>query len=214
MGVRIIIADDHQIVREGLRSILQHDLDINVVGLAENGRAAIELAKELNPDIVIMDISMPDLNGMEATRRIIEENPAIKVIALSMHSDQQFVTEMLKAGASAYLLKDCALDELERAIRSVIARQIYISPTVAGSVVKDYVHHLSEDKSSVLTSREREVLQLIAEGKSAKQVAYQLKVSVKTIEGHRQHIMEKLDIYSVAELTKYAIRAGVTFLER
>ncbi|TLY27426.1 MAG: response regulator transcription factor [Ignavibacteria bacterium] len=214
MGVRIIIADDHQIVREGLRSILQHDLNIDVVGLAENGRTTIELAKELKPDIVIMDISMPDLNGMEATRRILEENPAIKVIALSMHSDQQFVSEMLKAGASAYLLKDCALDELERAIRSVMGRQIYISPTVAGSVVKDYVHHLSKEKSSVLTSREREVLQLIAEGKSAKQIAYQLKVSVKTIEGHRMHIMEKLDIYSVAELTKYAIRAGVTFLER
>jgi DNA-binding NarL/FixJ family response regulator len=214
MGLRIIIADDHQIVREGLRSILQHDLNLDVVGLAENGRTTIELARRLNPDIVIMDISMPDLNGMEAARRITEENPAIKVIALSMHSDQRFVSEMLKAGASAYLLKDCALDELERAIRFVKGGQIYISPTVAGSVVKDYVHHLSKEKSSILTSREREVLQLIAEGKSAKQIAYELAVSVKTIEGHRKHIMEKLDIYSVAELTKYAIRAGVTFLER
>ena len=214
MKIRIVIADDHKIVREGLRSILLHDLKMDVVGQAANGRVAIELAKELNPDVVIMDISMADLNGMEATRRILEENSSIKVIALSMHSDERFVAEMLKAGASGYLLKDCALDELDRAIRTVMAHQTYISPTVAGTVVKDYVHRLSDKQSSVLTPKEREVLQMIAEGRSAKQIAYQLKVSIKTVEAHRKHIMEKLDIYSVAELTKYAIRAGVTLLER
>jgi DNA-binding NarL/FixJ family response regulator len=187
---------------------------MEVVGQAENGRATIELARKLNPDIVIMDISMPDLNGMDATRRILEENSSIKVVALSMHSDERFVSEMLKAGASGYLLKDCALDELDRAIRTVLANQTYISPTIAGTVVKDYVHQLETGRPSVLSPREREVLQMIAEGKSAKQIAYQLKVSIKTVEAHRKHIMEKLDIYSVAELTKYAIRAGVTFLER
>lgn len=213
MSIRVIIADDHKIVREGLRSILQHDLKMDVVGQASNGRGAIELARELNPDVVIMDISMPDLNGMEATRRILEENSSIEIIALSMHSDERFVSEMLKAGASGYLLKDCALDELERAIRTVLAHQTYISPAIAGTVVKDYVHHLSNKQPSVLTPREREVLQMIAEGKSAKQIAHQLNVSIKTVEAHRKHIMEKLDIYTVAELTKYAIRAGVTHLE-
>ena len=181
MAIRIIIADDHKIVREGIKSILQHDLKMNVVGQADNGRATIELAKELLPDVVIMDITMPDLNGMEATRRILEENSSIKVIALSMHSDERFVSEMLKAGASGYLLKDCALDELERAIRTVMANQTYISPAIAGTVVRDYVHQLSNKQPSVLTPREREVLQMIAEGKSAKQIAYQLKVSVKTV---------------------------------
>ncbi len=214
MSIRVLIADDHKIVREGLRSILEHDLKMDVVGQAENGRKTIELARELNPDVVIMDISMPDLNGMEATRLILEENSSIKVVALSMHSDERFVSEMLKAGASGYLLKDCALDELDRAIRAVLKNQTYISPAIAGTVVKEYVHRLAARRPSVLTSREREVLQMIAEGKSAKQIAYQLKISIKTVEAHRKHIMEKLDIYSVAELTKYAIRAGVTFLER
>jgi DNA-binding NarL/FixJ family response regulator len=214
LSIRVLIADDHKIVREGLRSILQHDLRMEVVGQAEDGRATIELAKKFRPDVVIMDISMPDLNGMEATRRILEENPSIKVVALSMHSDERFVSEMLKAGASAYLLKDCALDELDRAIRTVMAKQTYISPVIAGTVVKEYVQQLELKRPAVLSPREREVLQMISEGKSAKQIAYQLKVSIKTVEAHRKHIMEKLEIYSVAELTKYAIRAGVTFLER
>ncbi len=214
MNVRVIIADDHKIVREGLRSILRHELKTEILAQAANGREAVRLAKELNPDVVIMDVSMPDLNGMEATRLILEENPSIRIIALSMHSDERFVSEMLRAGASAYLLKDCALEELERAIRTVMSRQTYISPAVAGSVVKEYVQHLSVGRSSVLTPKEREVLQMIAEGKSSKQIAHTLHVSIKTVESHRKHIMEKLDIYSVAELTKYAIRAGVTQLER
>jgi DNA-binding NarL/FixJ family response regulator len=214
MSIRVLLVDDHKIVREGLRSILQHDLKMDVIAQADTGAAAVELAATLNPDLVIMDISMPDLNGMEATRRILGENPSMKVIALSMHSDERFVAEMLKAGASAYLLKECALDELDRAIHAVMASQTYISPAIAGAVVKDYLQHLAKKQSSVLTPREREVLQLIAEGKSAKQAAFQLNVSVKTVETHRKHIMEKLDIFTVAELTKYAIRAGVTFLEK
>jgi DNA-binding NarL/FixJ family response regulator len=216
VSVRILLADDHKIVREGLRSILENELGMSVIGQAEDGRTALILSQKLRPDVVIIDISMPDLNGIEATRQILTQNPESKVIALSMHSDKRYVIQMLDAGAAGYLLKQCAVDELQQAIRTVLAGKFYVSPDVTGPVIRDYLEHLARSESpekSSLTAKEREVLQLIAEGKSTKEIASILHVSVPTIETHRQHIMEKLNLHSVAELTKYAIRQGLTSLE-
>jgi DNA-binding NarL/FixJ family response regulator len=215
MSIKIILADDHKIVRDGLRSLLENQQDMEIVAEAEDGRTTVQQAQKFSPDVIIMDISMHDLNGIEATRQIIARSPGVKVLALSMHSDKRFIAGMLSAGASGYLLKESAFSELVNAIRVVVSNQTYLSPRVAGMVTEDYVHHLSATDSSVrstITAREREVLQLLAEGKSTKQMAVQLHVSVKTIETHRQKIMDKLDIYSVAELTKYAIREGLTSL--
>jgi two-component system response regulator NreC len=214
--IKIILADDHQIVRHGLRSLLSSEPDMEVIGEADNGRAVVKLVQEKSPDVVIMDISMPDLNGIEATRQILNERPGIKIIALSMHSDSLFVLNMFKAGASGYLLKDCALEELVKAVRTVLSRKIYLSPGISDIVIKDFVIGWSPSESSaysILTTREREVLQLMAEGKSTNQIAESLCVSVKTVEAHRKQLMNKLDIHSVAELTKYAIRQGLTSLE-
>ena len=214
--IKIVLADDHQIVRHGLRSLLSAEPDIEVVGEADNGRAVVRLVQELSPQVVIMDISMPDLNGIEATRQILAESSGVKVIALSMHSDSLFVLNMFKAGASGYLLKDCALEELVKAVRTVMNRKVYLSPGISDIVIKDFViGWASADSSaySILTAREREVLQLMAEGKSTNQIADSLCVSVKTVEAHRKQLMNKLDIHSVAELTKYAIRQGLTSLE-
>ena len=216
MSIKILLADDHRITRQGLRSLLEKESDMEVVAEAQEGRAAVHLVRELSPDVVIMDVTMPDLNGMEATRQIVAELPSVKVIALSMHSDNLFVSEMLKSGASGYLPKDCAFEELARAIRAVVDGKTYLSPAVSGVVVDDYLHHLARTESpssEVLTDREREVLQLIAEGKSTKQIALKLHISVKTVETHRRQIMSKLNIHTVAELTKYAIRKGLTSLE-
>lgn len=216
MSIRILLADDHKILREGLRSLLEKQHDMEIIAEAENGRTTVQLVEELLPDVVIMDIVMPDLNGIEATRQIIAKAPGVKVVALSMYSDRRFIIEMLKAGASGYLLKYCAFEELINAIKSVVTNQIYLSPKIADLVIKNFVRHLSKadlSVSSVLTNREREVLQLLAEGKSTKQIASALNVSTKTIEVYRQQIMNKLDIRSVAELTKYAIREGMTSLE-
>lgn len=216
MSIRILLADDHKITRQGLRSLLDENDGMEVLAEAENGRDAIELARKLNPDVIIMDVSMPDLNGVEATRQIIQDNHDVRVIALSMHSDTLFVSEMLKSGASGYLLKDCAFQELEQAIRTVTDGKAYLSPSISGVVVEDYLHRLSKadmSTSEVLTDREREVLQLIAEGQSTKQVALKLHISAKTVETHRRQIMNKLDMHTVAELTKYAIRKGLTALE-
>ena len=203
-------------MREGLRTLIEKQPHMEVVAEAENGRTAVQLARRLFPEVVVMDIGMPDLNGIEATRQILADNPKVKVIALSMHSAKRFVVEMLRAGSSGYLLKDCAFEELASAIRTVIDNQIYVSPGITDMVIKDYVHKLSKAEFSVvsiLTPREREVLQLLAEGKTTKQIAATLKVSVKTIETYRQQIMHKLNLHSVAELTKYAIREGITSLE-
>ncbi len=216
MSTRILLADDHKITRQGLRSLLEKQKDIEVVAEAENGREAVRLAAELAPDVIIMDVTMPDLNGVEATRQILSQSSDIKIIALSMHSDALFVTEMLKSGASGYLLKDCAFEELTRAIRTVIDDKTYLSPAISGVVVEDYLHRLSKtdfSSSEVLTDREREVLQLMAEGSSTKQIALKLHISAKTVETHRRQIMAKLDIHTVAELTKYAIRKGLTSLD-
>jgi DNA-binding NarL/FixJ family response regulator len=216
MSIRIILADDHKITRQGLHSLIDENEDMEVIAEAQNGREAVELAREMNPDVVIIDVSMPDLNGVEATRQIVQENPKIRVIALSMHSDTLFVSEMLKSGACGYLLKDCAFQELKQAIRSVIEGKAYLSPSISGVVVEDYLHRLSKAEtfiSEILTDREREVLQLIAEGQSTKQIALKLHISAKTVETHRRQIMNKLDLHTVAELTKYAIRKGLTALE-
>jgi len=216
--IKVVLADDHQIVRHGLRTLLAAEPDIEVVGEADNGRAVVRLVQELAPQVVIMDISMPDLNGIEATRQIVSEAAGVKVIALSMHSDGLFVLNMFKAGASGYLLKDCALEELVKAVRTVMNRKIYLSPGISDIVIKDFVIGYSSGDStssaySILTAREREVLQLMAEGKSTSQIADSLCISVKTVEAHRKQLMNKLDIHSVAELTKYAIRQGLTSLE-
>jgi DNA-binding NarL/FixJ family response regulator len=215
MTARILVADDQRIMREGLRALLVGIPGMSVVAEAENGRSAVELAAELRPDVVIMDVSMPDMNGIEATRQITTAHPEVRVIALSIHSDRRFVLQMFKAGAAGYLLKDCAFEELTRAIRVVTDGQSYLSPSIAGVVVGQFLRSiLTEDslESPPLSAREREVLQLMAEGRSTKEIASTLKVSVKTIETHRQQIMGKLQLNSVAELTKFAIREGLTSL--
>jgi DNA-binding NarL/FixJ family response regulator len=216
MPTKVLLVDDHAIIRQGLSSLLEKQPDIEVVGGVEDGRQAIDTVRRLNPDLVIMDISMPNLNGIDATRKIAEEIGNVKIIALSIHSSKRFVAEMLKAGASGYILKDCLFDELIEAIRTVLGGGIYLSPKITGIVIDDYVQRLSKQyqhNGPVLSDREREVLQLLAEGKSTKQIALSLHVSAKTIESNRRNIMEKLRINSVAELTKYAIREGITPLE-
>jgi DNA-binding NarL/FixJ family response regulator len=190
--------------------------DMEVVGEAETGREGVKLAQDLIPDVVIMDISMPDLNGIDATRQILAESPKIKVIALSMYSDRRYVIGMLKAGVSGYLLKSCAFDELANAVNAVVRNQSYISQQIADTVMQDYTQNLTIDDTSTvsaLTPREREVLQLIAEGLTSSQIASRLFVSEKTVSTHRRQIMEKLNIYSIAELTKYALREGLTSLD-
>lgn len=215
MTIRIILADDHQIVREGLCSLLENESDIEVLGEAGNGRATVEMAQKLKPDVVVMDLAMPDLNGIEATRQILTNAADVKVLALSMHSDKRFILGALQAGASGYVLKDCAFEELARAIRTVVTNQTYLSPRIADIVVERYVRHQPSPAYpwSALTPREREVLQLIAEGATVKKIAFILGVSHKTIETHREQIMRKLNVYSIAELTKYAIREGLTSLD-
>lgn len=211
--INVILADDHNIIREGLAAILQKHPDIKVIAQAGDGRTTVQLTKKLMPDVVVMDVTMPGLNGIEAARQIAFECTNVKVIALSVHSSKQFVIEMLKAGASGYLLKDCVSDDLAYAIRSVAAGQNYLSPQIARIVIKNYINDLETLKTSVfsiLTHREREVLQLMAEGKSTKQIASMLNLSIKTIETHRQHITNKLNINNIAELTRYAIREGLT----
>ncbi|MDD4889384.1 MAG: response regulator transcription factor [Phycisphaerae bacterium] len=217
MAIRIIIADDHTLMRQGLRALISAQPGMEVIAEAGDGRTTVSLAKDLSPDVIIMDISMPDLNGIEATRQITESSKTIKVIGLSMHSDRRFVAQVLKSGASGYLLKDCAFDELTRAIQAVMTDQTYLSPGIAGPVVEDYLRKIASSDTgdnSVLSQREREVLQLLAEGRTTKQIATELQVSGKTIETHRRRIMDKLSIFSVAELTKYAIREGLTSQEK
>jgi len=216
MSIKVLLVDDHALIREGLRSLLEKQPDVQVVGEAEDGRRAYELVAELSPDIVIMDVTMPRLGGSEATRQITSEFPSIKVIALSIHSKRRFVADMLSAGAAGYILKECLFDELVQAIQAVVAGGRYLSPRITDVVVDDYVKRLTggvDSPLASLTGREREVLQLVAEGKSTKQIAVELHVSTKTIEANRRQIMEKLDMHSVAELTKYAIREGITALD-
>jgi len=215
VSIRVLLADDHKIVREGLRALLNTKPGIEVVAEADNGLTALELAREVMPDVVIMDVTMPDLNGIEAAHRLITEFSDIKVIALSMHSDHRLVSGMLAVGASGYLLKDCAFEELEKAIHTAVADDIYLSPRITRTVINHHVRNPSPYKSlvfSVLTARERQILQLLAEGKNTKQMAACFNISIKTVEAHRKHIMKKLNIHSISGLTKYAIREGVTGL--
>jgi DNA-binding NarL/FixJ family response regulator len=214
VSIRVLLADDHAIVREGLRALIDKQPDMEIVGEARDGREAIRMAREQVPDVAILDVSMPGLNGVEATRRITRELPDIKVLGLSMHTERQFVGAVIDAGASGYLVKDCALEELIRAVRCVVNGQVYLSPSVAGVVVEGYrAKGHGESAFSALSLREREVLQLIAEGLSTKEIADHLNVSAKTVGTHREHIMTKLEIRSIAGLTKYAIREGVTSIK-
>jgi len=217
MGIRVLIADDHKIMLAGLRSLLEKQSDFDVVGEADNGRKAVQMAQEKKPDVVVMDVSMPDLNGIEATTQITESLPETRVIALSMHSDKRFVMGMLRAGASGYLLKDCASQELANAIHQVAGGKKYLSPEITGVVIDDFLLGGASEEAataaSQLSAREREVLQLIAEGWSTKQIASHLYVSIKTIETHRRQIMKKLDLHSIADLTKYAVREGLTSID-
>jgi two-component system response regulator NreC len=212
MSVKVLVADDHQILREGLVTLLAK-AGMTVVGEAADGRTVVRLARELKPHVVIMDIAMPELNGIEATRQIAADVPGIKIIALSMHADKHFVRGMLQAGASGYLLKHCASQELVQAIRAVRNHQMYLSPGITELVVEDFKSATGDASAfSVLSPREREILQLYSEGKISREIAETLHISLKTVEAYRRQIMEKMDFKSFADLIKYAIREGLTTL--
>ncbi|MHB9024489.1 MAG: response regulator [Armatimonadota bacterium] len=216
MTIRVLLADDHQMVREGLRTLLEQQNGIQVVGEATDGWTAVQQAKELNPDIVVMDVSMPGLNGIEATRQIATEAPDSRVVALSVHSDKRFVVEMLKMGAKGYLLKTSAFDELVQAITAVARGQVYLSPHITGYIVDGYLEQSTGEGIAAftqLTAREREVIQLLAEGITTREIASLLFISQKTVDVHRQNIMEKLDLHSIADLVRYAIKEGIVSLE-
>ncbi len=216
MPVRIVLADDHRIVREGLAALLRREPDLEIVGEAADGFDAVRLARELQPDIVISDISMPGLNGIEAIRRILEHVPGVRTLCLSVHDETRLVGSVMDAGASGYLLKECAYEELLRAVRALLANRVYISPSIAGVLMKDYRERRAGGAARVgseLTAREREVVQLIAEGLSTKQIADRLHLSVKTVGTHREHILAKLKLTGTAELTRYAIREGLAGLD-
>lgn len=212
MSVRIVLADDHPIMLEGLKALFERERDMEIVGLAHTGREAVRLVEKLVPDVVIMDVSMPDLNGIEATRKLLALDPAVKVIALTIHSDARYAVEMIKAGAKGYILKQCAYEEIKRAVRSVVKGEGYLSPGITGSVLGALIGQGPEAKSGVfssLSSREREILQMLAEGKTSRSVAAQLNISIKTVDTHKANIMHKLGLNSVADLVRYAIREGV-----
>lgn len=214
--IKVILADDHKIVRAGLRSLLESGGQIDVVAGAENGRETVSLTKKLNPDVVVMDVAMPDMNGVDATQKIARQNPDSRVLALSGHPDGLFITGMLEAGAKGYLLKDVATEELILAIKTVANGRIYVSPSVSDTLVEDYLQRVKGEVGpdyDALSTREREVLQLVAEGRSTAQIANKLSLSERTIETHRKRIMDKLGLRSIAQLTKYAIRKGITSLD-
>jgi two-component system, NarL family, response regulator NreC len=214
---RILLVDDHQIMREGLMSLMANEPDLEVVGDASDGRQAVQLARKLRPDLVVMDISMPGLSGIEATRQILDEVDRARVLALSMHADPRFVAGALEAGAHGYMIKDCTSQELLECIRTVAGGGTYLSPQVAEVVVRGFVRRLGEETgtppASVLTPREREVLQLLVEGHTVKAIAERIHLGVKTVETHRRNIMEKLGLKSMVDLIKYAMREGVVSLD-
>jgi two-component system response regulator NreC len=216
MSIRTLLAEDHTLVRSGVRALLEASKGVTVVGEAEHGRKAVELTRELQPELVLMDIGMPELNGIEAARQIRASMPDTRVIMLSMYQDQQYVFESLKAGANGYVLKAAAFQELLSAIDAVMSGRSYISPALSDNIMTDYVRRAQGDQRDTeldkLSAREREVLQLIAEGKSSAEVAELLHISVRTVDTHRHNIMTKLEIHSIAGLTKFAIRHGLCVL--
>ena len=206
--IRILLADDHAVVRRGFQMILAEQADMEIVGEAGNGREALELAAKLQPDVVVMDVAMPELNGIEATRRMAENAPHARVLALSMHKDSVYVREILRAGARGYLLKDSVAADLVSAVRAIAAGEGYLSPAVSDAVLDDYRRHVT-NPIDLLTSREREVLQMLAEGKTNKEIAGILNLSVYTVDAHRGRIMEKLNVHSINELVRFAVRNGL-----
>lgn len=215
MSIRILLAEDHKIVRQGLRSLLERETDLEIVGEAETGGEALALAAQLGVDLVLMDLTLPDMSGIEATRRIVEELPGVRVIALTMHSDKRFITETLKAGAQGYLVKESATLELVAAIRLVAGGGVYLSrslPALDGDGQAKAVPGKPVAAPCLLSPREREVLQKIAEGRSTKEIAFSFGVSIKTIEAQRSQTMKKLGLRNIAELTKYALREGLVSL--
>ena len=215
MPVRIIIADDHRLFREGLVNLLSDSKDIEIIAEAENGNDAIVKARELNPDVIVMDIGMPVLNGVDATSRLLKELPAIKVIALSMHSEKQYIKGMLEAGAAGYLFKNCAYDELIKAIHTVNSGKKYLSDKITEIMIQDYLgkEESIPESDSELTERESEILKLIAEGASTSEISELLFVSVKTIGTHKQHLLEKLNLKTSTDIVKYAIKKGIISLD-
>lgn len=213
MTIRILLADDHDLMRQGLLRLLEDEKDLEVIGEAQNGREAIAKVEELSPDVAVLDVSMPDLNGVEAARNILQRTDKTRILALSMHTDRRFVMRMLEAGAMGYLPKNCAFDELATAIRAIHSGAMYLSPSLTRGVVEDLLRLRSEatrkPEKTILTGREREVLQLVAEGKTSKEIATSLGVSTNTVIRHRQNIMDKLELRTVAELTRYAIQEGI-----
>jgi two-component system, NarL family, response regulator NreC len=206
--IRILLADDHTVVRQGFRHILAAQTDMDIVAEAADGREAVEMAEKLAPDVVVMDVAMPNLNGIEATRRLAKSSPRTRVLALSMHKDSVYVREILRAGARGYLLKDSFDRDLLNAVRAVARGEGYLSPAVSEAVLCDYRKHVS-DPLDLLSGREREILQMIAEGKTNKEIASQLKLSVYTVDAHRGRIMEKLNLHSTGELVRFAMRHGM-----
>lgn len=207
-SIKIVIADDHAIVRQGLKLILSAQPDLEVIGEAANGKEVVELVQKLKPDVVLLDVAMPELNGIEATRRMVEANGRLKILVLSMHKEAVYVRETLRAGARGYILKDAIDTELLSAVRSVARGDGYISPAVSGALLNDYRKDVT-DPVDLLSNREREVLQLIAEGKTNKEIAAKLNLSVYTVDSHRGKIMEKLNLHSTGELVRFAIKHGL-----
>jgi DNA-binding NarL/FixJ family response regulator len=206
--IHILLADDHAVVRQGFKMILAAQPDMEIVGEAGNGREALDLASQLQPDVIVMDVAMPELNGIEATRRVADVSPRSRVLALSMHKDSVYVREILRAGARGYLLKDSVSSDLLAAVRAIARGEGYLSPGVSDAVLNDYRRHVT-DPIDLLTSREREVLQMIAEGKTNKDIATVLNLSVYTVDAHRGRIMEKLNVHSVTDLVRFAVRCGL-----
>ena len=211
--IKLLLADDHAVIRAGLRLVLERQTDFQVLGEAADGREAVSKAAELHPDVAVLDLAMPNLNGIEATRQICSSIPNVQVVVLSMHSDEEYVLRALKAGARAYVLKESPETDLISAIRAVHAGKSFFSPAVSRMLVEDYIRQLQdrnlEDSYDLLTPREREILQLVAEGKSNKDIANTLSLSVYTVETHRSNILEKLNLHTVPELILYAVRKGV-----
>lgn len=209
MTIRVVLAEDHELMRAGLRALLATAPNVEVVGEAANGRDVLGVVASTRPNVVVMDIAMPELSGLEATVRLRAEHPAARVLILSMHANEEYVLRALKAGASGYLLKNAGADELVRAIVAVAAGEAYFSPAISRKVLDDYVRRVSAAGADPLTSRQREILQLVAEGRSTKEIASRLGLSVKTVESHRSEIMQRLDVHDVAGLVRYAVRAGL-----